>query len=129
MSTRTYRLDEEHEEQKHLMEWAESQKQKYPQLRALFAVPNGGHRHISIARRLKAEGVKRGVPDLVLPFPFNGYAGMFVEMKKRVGGEVSKEQKEWREMLTGYGYCVRVCAGWEVAKDAIIEYLTPKTHP
>lgn len=129
MKTRNYRLDEEHEEQKCLMEWAESQKQKYPPLRALFAVPNGGHRHITIAKRMKAEGVKRGVPDLVLPFPFNGYMGMFLEMKKRVGGEVSKEQKEWREMLTGYGYCVVVAAGWEVAKDAIIEYLTPKTEP
>lgn len=126
---RTYRLDEEHEEQKHLMEWAESQKQKCPQLRALFAVPNGGHRHITIARRMKSEGVKRGVPDLVLPVPSNGHNCLFIELKKRVGGVVSKEQGEWRELLSGYGNCVRVCAGWEVAKDAIIEYLTPKTQP
>lgn len=121
-----YSISSEHEEQKNLMVWAESQKQRYPQLRALFAIPLGGHRHITIARRMKAEGAKAGVPDLMLPFPSSGYAGMFLEMKKRVGGQLSKEQKEWRELLSSYGYCVRVCAGWEVAKDAIIEYLTPK---
>lgn len=126
MRTRNYRLDEEHEEQKHLMEWAESQKQKYPCLRKLFAIANGGFRHITIARRMKAEGVKRGVPDLMLPFPHGGNAGLFIELKKRVGGVVSKEQGEWREYLSSVGYCVRVCEGWEVAKDAILEYLTPK---
>lgn len=121
-----YSIYSEHEEQKHLMEWAESQKQKYPQLRALFAIPIGGHRHITIARRMKAEGAKAGVPDLMLPFPSNGYAGMFLEMKKRVGGRLSDEQKLWRSMLSEYGYLVVVAAGWEVAKDAIIEYLTTK---
>ena len=129
MRSRTYRLDEEHEEQKCLMEWAESQKQRYPCLPRMFAIANGGFRHITIARRMKAEGVKRGVPDMMLPFPSGGYAGLFIELKKRVGGVVSKEQGEWREYLSSVGYKVVICPGWEVAKDAIIEYLTPKTEP
>lgn len=126
---KTYSLGSEHHEQATLLQWCELNRAKYPQLRALFAVANGGHRHITIAKMMKAEGVKPGVPDLFLPFPFNGYAGMFLEMKKRVGGRLSAEQKEWRSMLSGYGYCVRVCEGWEVAVKEIVEYLTPKTEP
>jgi len=128
MKTRNYRLDEEHEEQKKLMQWADTQKQKYPQLRALYAIPNGGHRHISIAVRMKAEGVKPGVPDLCLAYPSNGFHGLYIEMKRRKGGVVSDKQQEWRDRLTANGYAVHVCAGWEVARDTIIQYLTPKTQ-
>ena len=63
----------------------------------LFAIPNGGARHIKTARELKAEGVRKGVPDLFLAYPHNGYSGLFIEMKKRYGGRVSPEQKAyWR---------------------------------
>jgi len=126
---KNYSVNTESREQIELMKWAALVRQTYPQLDFMFHVANGGHRHPSTAARLKAEGVKPGVPDLMLPFPCNGYAGMFIELKKRVGGRLSDEQKLWREYLSSVGYCVRVCAGWEVAKDAIIEYLTPKTHP
>lgn len=126
MNARTYNLSSESSEQRRLMEWAELNRQKYPMLRVLHSCPNGGLRHPAVAAQLKAEGVKPGVPDLFLPFPSNGYNGMFLEMKRRVGGRLSDEQKLWRNMLSEYGYLVVVAAGWEVAKDAIIEYLTPK---
>ena len=126
MNARTYHLSNESHEQKMLMQWADSQKQKFPQLLSLFSVPNGGLRVKAVAAQLQAEGLKPGVPDLFLAYPSNGYAGMFLEMKRRVGGRLSDAQKEWRERLSMAGYCVVVAAGWEVAKDAIIEYLTPK---
>lgn len=129
MNVRTYNLSSESSEQRRLMEWAELSRQKYPMLRMLHSCPNGGLRHRTVAAQLKAEGLKPGVPDLSLPFPSNGYHGMYIEMKRRVGGRLSDEQKLWRNMLTENGYCVRVCLGWEEAKAAIIEYLTPKTNP
>jgi len=121
----TYKLDSEHDEQVSLMKWCSLSYGKFPQLKAIFAIPNGGHRHITVASKMKAEGVKSGVPDLMLPFPSNGYNGLFIEMKRRKGGKLSDHQKEWRNMLYGYGYLVRVCEGWEVARNELIEYLTP----
>src|SRR4051812_28710500 len=52
---------------------------QFPNLNLLFAVPNGGLRHIATAANLVAEGVKRGVPDLVLPVPVAPYHGLFIE--------------------------------------------------
>ena len=126
---KNYSTNSESREQIELMKWAALKRQTYPQLDFMFHVANGGHRHPAIAARLKAEGVKPGVPDLILPFPSNGYGALFLEMKKRVGGRLSDEQKVWRDYLSSVGYCVRVCPGWEVAAAAIVEYLTPKTEP
>lgn len=124
--SRTYNLALEHQEQKALIEWTELCSNSIPELQNIFAIPNGGMRHPAIAAQLKAEGVKPGVPDLFLAYPKNGFPGLFIEMKRRVGGRLSPVQLEWRDRLSKVGYCVRVCLGWEEAKAAIIEYLTPK---
>lgn len=89
----------------------------------LFAIPNGGARHIKTARELKAEGVRKGVPDLFLAYPHNGYSGLFIEMKKRYGGRVSPEQKAYIEALRGKGYKVEVCKGCDDAYQAMVLYL------
>ncbi len=121
---KAYSLDSEHREQTCLMKWADLQSGSMPELRCLFAIPNGGWRHPTTAARLKAEGVKPGVPDLFLAYPFNGMPGLFIEMKRRIGGRLSPEQQAWRERLSMHGYRVRVCKGWEEAKTEIIDYLT-----
>ena len=80
----------------------------------LFAVPNGGIRHIQEAVRLKAEGVQRGVPDLVLPIPRGKHCGAYLELKANKG-RLSEEQKDWLRFLEAQGYAVEVA--W-TAKDA-----------
>lgn len=113
----------EGEEQATLFHWCEMVKGKYPELQLLFHIPNGGERRKSEAARMKAEGVKPGVPDLFLPVACGGYHGMFIEMKRREGGRVSKEQRTWIHNLEWQGYRVEVCRGWEAAKQAIERYL------
>lgn len=54
----------EAQEQMTLFSWAAMQSGKYPELNLLYHVPNGGSRHKAEAGRLRAEGVKAGVPDL-----------------------------------------------------------------
>ena len=54
-------------EQVALFGWAEYNEAYYPELRLLYAIPNGGHRHKAMSAELKAEGVKPGVPNLCLP--------------------------------------------------------------
>lgn len=119
----------EGEEQATLFHWADMVKGKYPELQLLFHIPNGGERRKSEAARMKAEGVKAGVPDLFLPVARVNYHGLFIEMKRRKGGRVSDEQREWIGNLLANGYAVEVCRGWEEAKDAIENYLGEKYVP
>jgi len=113
----------EHAEQAQLLAWAQDAQQKHPDLRLLFAIPNGEHRHWTVARRLKAEGVRPGVPDLMLPVKRSGFSGLFVELKRRSGGRVSEEQAWWHAVLLGQGFMVATCKGAVDARNALIRYL------
>ena len=113
----------EGEEQATLFHWAAMLSGRYPELKLLFHIPNGGKRTKSEAARFQREGVKPGVPDLFLPVARDGYHGLFIEMKRREGGRVSKEQKRWQTELTLQGYCAVVCRGWEDAMWQIANYL------
>ena len=93
------------------------------QYQVLFAVPNGGKRHIRTAINLKREGVKKGVPDIIFAYPNEVYHGMFIEMKRRKGGVVSQEQTEMIETLNHNGYLAIVCKGCDEAITAIKDYL------
>src|SRR5262245_46077094 len=80
---RTMRLkhSSEHVEQVALFKWAARNQGREPLLCLLFAIPNGGKRDKVTAARLKAEGVKAGVPDICLPVARMGYYGFWIEMK------------------------------------------------
>ena len=127
----------EEQEQRMLIEWAYLSIGRFPALRLLFHVPNGGLRHPVTAQRLKLIGVKPGVPDLVLPVPHQGFHGLFLEMKrsvdapkkKDVRGKLSESQVWWKEQLHAQGYRVEVCYGFEAAKAVLEEYLTSPVPP
>src|SRR3990167_7125439 len=52
------------------MWWAYNNKRLgVPDVRLLFAIPNGGLRNIRVAMNLKAEGVRAGIPDYFLAVP------------------------------------------------------------
>jgi hypothetical protein len=94
-----------------------------PELRLLFAIPNGGQRDIRVAAKLKAEGVKPGVHDLMLPVPRHGLHGLWIEMKKP-GGTMSKEQKEWLKSMHEQGYGALMCDHWEKAAQTLTEWFS-----
>ena len=114
----------EEEEQAAVMEWAVLMRNQYPELDLLYHCPNGAERHPAVAAKLKKIGVKAGVPDLFLPVARGGWHGLFIEMKKRNGGRVRPEQREWIEALTAQMYRAIVCHGCDEACDAIFKYLT-----
>lgn len=106
-----------------------------PELLDMFAIPNGGLRDKITASNLKREGVKPGVPDVLLPVARGGWHGLFIEMKRRTTGKgaarkqkgsASAEQVQWAERLRSRGYGVLVTVGFEEAKSAIRAYLTQK---
>ena len=117
----------EETEQICLLRWAAYQAGKYPELELLYHTPNGGLRSRTEAARLRAAGVKAGVPDLCLPVPRKGFHGLYIELKRISGGRVSKEQREWLEALSEQGYKAIVCKGWEDATREIMDYLAG--HP
>ena len=112
------------------MQWAFANRKRVPALESLFAIANGGARHPAVAGKLKAEGVKPGVPDLLLAIGRelangNWSNGLFIEMKKRKfsPSDVKPEQLEWHERLQKANYMVKVCGGFEEARTAICTYL------
>ena len=62
----------------------------------IFAVPNGGSRHVREAANLKRQGVKPGVSDVIVLIPKKGFASLCIEFKTRVGKQ-SEEQKEFQK--------------------------------
>lgn len=112
----------EHDEQSALFQWARLQENQYPGLELLHAIPNGGHRHKSVAVKMQQEGVKAGVPDICLPVPRNIYHGLYIEMKFGKN-QPTEHQNYWLEQLSQQGYFTAVCYGMEEAKSLIIDYL------
>lgn len=117
------KVESEHAQQVAVFVWAALHFQKYPELRMMFAIPNGGLRNKITAANLKAEGVRAHVPDIFLPVPRGAWHGLFIEMKK-VGGRVDSGQAQYVESLRQQGYGACVCIGWEVAIKVIEDYLT-----
>ena len=116
-------LPTEAEEQARLFSWAAMASGRYPELRLLFHIPNGGGRSKAEAGRFKREGVKAGVPDLCLPAARGKYHGLFIELKRRGGGRISPEQKVWVDELLGQGYLAVIAYGWEDASEKLRQYL------
>lgn len=112
----------EHIEQCALFHWAGYQAKARPELALMFAIPNGGHRHPATAAKLKAEGVKAGVPDICLPVARGEYHGLWIELKAG-RNKPTPPQVQWHMRLSQQGYRVAVCYGWEAAREVIEEYL------
>lgn len=111
----------EHEEQKAVIQWCEMQKNIYPHVDRIFAIPNGGHRHKAVAGKMKAEGVKAGVPDLMLPVARGGYHGLFIEMKFG-RNKPTESQRDWLDFLATQGYCIATCWDRDDAIETLIDY-------
>lgn len=72
--------------------------------------------------KLRAMGVRRGVPDFIVVHVETGKL-VFVEMKRRRGGKVSKSQKVWLRAMADYAI---VAYGWHAARDYVKEKLLGK---
>lgn len=135
------RVDREHAEAVALMQIVRLHEPRWPALRWLFAVPNGGARSKAAAGKLKAEGTRRGVPDFLWPvhsvparipsiaariaagsvgYP-TYWVGIALELKAK-GGRLEPEQREWLLHLESQGWRCVVAYGADEAWKAIREY-------
>ena len=100
---------------------------RIPELEYAFHVPNGELRTISTARRLKQMGVKRGVPDVLLPIPRTGFHGLAIELKYGKN-KVTADQARWIDMLRMNSWCVVVAYDWQSAAFETVAYLGHDPH-
>lgn len=115
-------------EQRALFQWAALQAKARPELALLLAIPNGGARHKATAGKLKAEGVKAGVPDVCLPVAKGVHGSLWIELKRpkapgKPRGRISEAQQWWIGNLQAHGQLAAVCFGWLEAKDLIEAYM------
>lgn len=117
-----YAKRSEDTEQINVVSWAGWNMNRYPELKWLFHVPNGGSRNKQEAVKFKQMGVKAGVSDLCLPYPKGIYCGLFIEMK--YGNNRQQDtQKEFLADMATAGHFVATCYSAEEAIKVIEEYL------
>jgi hypothetical protein len=125
-----------------LLRWFRLQ---YPDLADLLVgYPAGNKMNLLTAVRMKAMGLRPGMPDLQLLIPKIYYKtlapsgmyfikettfcpGMFIEMKSE-RGKLSKLQKEFHNKLRTLHYTIVTCYSFEEAKCEIQKYLKPDTE-
>lgn len=112
----------EHEIQCEVVRWFDIKFRNEVFAKRLVATPNGGHRHIATARKLKAEGQRAGFPDLFLHVPRGTFHGLAIEMKTKTG-RLSDHQDDWLTFLASQGYAVAVCRSVNEACNLISDYL------
>ena len=114
-------LGSEADEQSAFFRWLAFAANGDKRLALFYHIPNGGSRNKAEAARLKAQGVRAGVPDLCLPVACGGYHGLYIEMK--VGKNIAtEEQKQWLRAHRKQGHYTAVCYGWQAAKAAVDDY-------
>lgn len=121
----------EYKEQRAVIQWSQQPhiREQYPELKLLFHIKNeertGDARNVAVDR---ANGVRKGVPDLCLPVARGGYHGLYIEMKSPTG-RVRPEQQWWLDQLRGQGYAATVCFTWQDAVEVIERYLGLEDNP
>jgi hypothetical protein len=104
------RVPYEREEQERLAAWLDGTGLDW------YHVPNERASKAE-AGKLSRQGVKPGVPDVViLDWTDDGACGLVIELKRTKGGTVSQVQREWLARFTRHGRRAEVCRG---ADDAI----------
>ncbi len=71
---------------------------------------------------LKAMGVKKGFPDILIfdrPPARPGYVGVALEMKRARGGRLSAEQEQWLAILRFLGWYTDAPAGADAARQVL----------
>lgn len=106
---------------------------RYPDVGSLLIhIPNGGSRKNAFEGwRMKEQGVRAGVSDLLLPVARGGYFGLWIEFKASPpnDAEVSAKQQEWIDEMRAQGYFARACLGIAAAMEVIAWYLALPATP
>lgn len=110
--------------QRTCVEWLGLHAPRHPLLARAIHVPNGGKRPRGEAGRLKALGVKKGVPDILLPLPCpkTGWSGLAIELKSATGA-LTDEQRDWLMEFAAANYVAGTARTFYEFRNHIETYL------
>lgn len=95
----------------------------------LIHIPNQGERNRLYAAKLARMGVQAGVPDFVLPVKTLRHGSLWIELKRRHGGQVRPSQRERLSVLSWGGQAAHVALGADHCKQIVIDYLAETGEP
>lgn len=119
-------LNEEYYEQVCVSDYLRS---RYPKVlftasaSGVFGAKMPNYAKMLLAQKLVNSGYRKGCPDLLIFEPVGKYHGLLIEMKKKNGGQVSTEQREFLRIAEEKGYRACVCEGADKAMLEIDIYL------
>ena len=94
-----------------------------------FAIPNGAHLFGTAGQRsaqmagLRKQGLRVGLPDVMIAIPVEPFHGLFIEMKRDKSSKIADNQREWQDRLRKQGYRAEIAAGYDAAVIIICQYL------
>ncbi len=74
---------------------------------------------------MKKMGVLKGASDLFMAWPNQGFHGLFIEVKSKIG-KPTPEQKAFIQRMRDAGYKAEICYGAEEVINTMQEYLIQK---
>lgn len=89
-------------------------KLSYPEA-IIFAIPNGGSRHLFEAKKMKDEGVLSGVADLQI---ITNNKTFFIEMKTPKGRQ-NENQKVFQSKVEKLGFKYLICRSFEEFQNIV----------
>lgn len=112
-------------EQACLFAWAALASARIPELAELFATMNGVRVSMRTAVKMKAQGNRAGIEDVMLLVARGGWHGLLIELKRTDAppSATSRDQRAWHAIHMRRGYRVEVCKGWVAASEALLAYL------
>lgn len=118
----------ESEIQQACFKWFRLQYPKMAQDGIMYHIANEGIRVGRQGWRMKREGLTKGVADICLAIPRQGYGALYIEMKRpktydHKATYQSPEQKAWQAACEKYGNKYVVCRSVEEFKEIIDDYL------
>lgn len=89
---------------------------------------NEGKRTWYAAKKLKAIGLRAGLPDYQLPYANQKFHGLWIEMKRRGGQGKTKDhaQLDWIKKLLKAGHYATFCYGADHAIKVTQDYINNK---
>ena len=99
--------------------------------RLLFTAPGNGHfSNVRSRSKATAQGMQRGVPDLLIFEPRHNFTGLAIEMKrpKPYASMLSYDQLEYHRRLRLNGWAVYTCYGAQEALDLLMWYFDAPSH-
>lgn len=112
----------EHYTQKAIFDYARLYERDLPGLAWMYAIPNAGKRDDNQGAWMRDEGLTAGVVDICLPYPINGYHGLYAEVKTEAG-RLTEEQRNFLITMSNRGYLTDIWRSFDQAKLVLLRYV------